>query len=142
MYDGDANASPNRPMSMCHRSNSGSPSTIHSAITLPMPPAPAMPCAQNPAATKNPATAVSPRQNSLSGVNPSGPLITDRIPTSAINGTRTIALVAISSSRSHASGSSRPLKSAGIASYDVALADHGAGLRSYPPMTRPSTSWR
>ena len=129
-------------MSMCHRSNSGSPSTTHSAITLPMPPAPAMPCAQKPAATKKPATDVSPRQNSLSGVNPSGPLITDLIPTSAIAGTRIVALVAISSSRSHASGSSRPLKSGGIASYDVSLADHAAGLRSYPPITRPSTSCR
>ena len=40
---------------------------IHSAITSPIPPAPAKPCAQNPAATKNPRTSLSPRQNSLSG---------------------------------------------------------------------------
>ena len=39
---------------MCDTSSDGSPSRIHSAITLPMPPAPAMPCAQNPAATKKP----------------------------------------------------------------------------------------
>jgi hypothetical protein len=36
---------------MCQTSSDGSPSTIHSAITLPMPPAPASPCAQKPAAT-------------------------------------------------------------------------------------------
>ena len=35
---------------MCHTSKDGSPDTIHSAITRPMPPAPAIPCAQNPAA--------------------------------------------------------------------------------------------
>ena len=40
---------------MCQRSSDGSPSTIHSAITLPTPPAPASPCAQNPAATNRPA---------------------------------------------------------------------------------------
>jgi hypothetical protein len=40
---------------------------IHSAITLPTPPAAASPCAQNPAATKNPRTSVSPRQNSAVG---------------------------------------------------------------------------
>ena len=51
-----------------------------------------MPCAQNPAATQNPWTSVGPRQNSLSGVNPSGPLITLRISTSAIDGTRTTEL--------------------------------------------------
>ena len=101
---------------MCHRSMPGSPDTIHSAITLPMPPAPAMPCAQKPAATKKPSTSVSPRQNSLSGVKASGPLITLRSPTSAMAGTRTWELAVISSNRSHSSGSSRPLKSGGIAS--------------------------
>ena len=50
------------------------PSRIHSAMTRPTPPAPAMPCAQNPAATKKPCTSLSPSTNSLSGVNPSGPL--------------------------------------------------------------------
>ena len=44
-------------------------------MTCPTPPAPASPCAQKPAATKRPATSVSPRQNSLSGVNASGPLM-------------------------------------------------------------------
>ena len=40
-----------------------------------MPPAPASPCAQKPAATQKPRTSVGPRMNSLSGVNASGPLI-------------------------------------------------------------------
>src|SRR5438445_2042559 len=62
-------------MSISHTSSDGSPSRIHSAICRPIPPAPARPCAQKPAATKNPPTSVSPRQNSLSGVNASGPLM-------------------------------------------------------------------
>ncbi len=95
-----------------------------------MPPAPAMPCAQNPAATKNPATSVSPRQNSLSGVNASGPLMIRRTPTSPIAGTRRWAFAAISSNRGQSSGSSWPLKSAGIASNAVAVAVNGAGSRS------------
>ena len=41
---------------MCQRSRLGSPSTIHSATTLPIPPAPASPWAQKPAPTKKPAT--------------------------------------------------------------------------------------
>ena len=101
-----------------------------------------MPCAQKPAATKKPPTSVSPRQNSLSGVKASGPLIIVRRPTSAIAGTRVVAFSAISSKRSHASGSSRPLKSGGMASYVVALVDQGSGLRSYPPISRPSPSCR
>src|SRR3954453_22358388 len=71
---------------MCQTSNSGSPATTHSATTLPMPPALAMPCAQKPAATKNPVTSVSPRQNSLSGVNPSGPFTTPAEPGSGERG--------------------------------------------------------
>jgi hypothetical protein len=82
-------------------------------MTSPIPPAPAIPCAQNPAATKKPATSVSPRQNSLSGVNPSGPLIMDATPTSASAGTRTAAFSAISANRSQSGVSSLPLKSAG-----------------------------
>ena len=115
---------------MCETSIDGSPSTIHSAMTRPIPPAPAIPCAQNPAATKNPPTSVSPRQNSLSGVNASGPLIIRRIPTSAMTGTRRRALAAISSNRGQSSASSRPLKSAGTASKLSAVAVHGAGSRS------------
>ncbi len=57
-------------------SYSGEPSTIHSAMTLPTPPAAASPWTQNPAATHNPATAVSPSRNSPSGVNASGPWTT------------------------------------------------------------------
>ena len=41
-------------MSIFQVSNAGRPSRIHSAITRPTPPAPAMPWAQNPAATKKP----------------------------------------------------------------------------------------
>ena len=120
----------------------GAPSSTHSAMTLPMPPAPAMPCAQKPAATKKPATSVGPRQNSLSGVKPSGPLMKVRMPTSAIAGTRIAAFSLISTKRSWSGCRSRPLKSAGIPSYDEAEAVHGSDWRSYPPMTRPSTSWR
>ena len=98
---------------MCHRSMPGSPSRIQFAITSPIPPAPAMPWAQNPAATKKPATSVSPKQNSLSGVNASGPLIIDATPTSASTGTRTWALTRISPNRSQSGGRSLPLKSAG-----------------------------
>src|SRR2546422_7595273 len=41
-----------RRRSIFQRSRLGSPSMIHSAIARPMPPAPAIPWAQNPAATK------------------------------------------------------------------------------------------
>ena len=78
-------------MSIFQRSSSGSPSTIQDAIWRPIPPAPAMPCAENPAATKKPPTSDSPRMNSLSGVKPSGPLITRLTPASAIAGTRRMA---------------------------------------------------
>src|SRR5919201_931056 len=61
-------------MSIFQTSRLGSPSTIHSAITFPTPPDPAIPCAQNPAATKNPGIPDSPRMNSPSGVKASGPL--------------------------------------------------------------------
>ena len=101
-------------MSISHRSRLGSPSTIHSAITFPIPPAPARPCAQNPHATKYPSTSVSPRQNSLSGVNPSGPLISFVTLISSIAGTRRRELLTISSNRSHSSSSVRPLKPGGI----------------------------
>ncbi len=89
-----------------------------------------MPCAQKPAATKKPPTSVSPRQNSLSGVNASGPLTIVRTPVSASDGTRTWAFSTISSNRSHSGGSSLPLKSAGTASNDCAVAVHGALRRS------------
>ena len=99
-------------------------------MTCPMPPAPAMPWAQNPAATKNPPTSVSPRQNSLSGVNASGPLIIERTPTSPSAGTRTCAFSTISVKRSQSASSNRPLKSAGTASNVAAVAVHGALRRS------------
>ena len=117
---------------MCQRSSDGSPSTIHSAITLPTPPAPASPCAQKPAATKRPRTAVSPRQNSPSGVNASGPLISLVTFTSSIAGTRLRELTTISSKRSQSSSSRRPLKSGGIWSSPrpPSRSDHGAESRS------------
>jgi hypothetical protein len=61
-------------------------------------------------------TSVSPRQNSLSGVNASGPLTIIRTPMSAMSGTRICEFCAICSNRGQFSGSSRPLKSAGTAS--------------------------
>ena len=79
-----------------------------------MPPAPASPCAQKPAATKKPATSVSPRQNSLSGVNASGPLINLVTLISSIAGTRRLEFSVISSKRSQSSSSRRPLKSGGM----------------------------
>ena len=93
-------------MSIFHTSYSGSPCTIQSAITLPTPPAPAIPCAQNPAATKNPRTSDSPRMNSPSGVNASGPLII--VTTSAVwsTGTSPNAFSASDSNRSQSSGRS------------------------------------
>ena len=101
------------------------PSTIHSATSFPMPPAPASPCAQKPAATQKPRTSVGPRMNSPSGVNASGPLTSRTTSASSSAGTRTIAFVISSSKRSQSSASSRPLKSAGMPS-----SPHGAGSRS------------
>ena len=54
VYSGDRKCWPKRLTSMCQTSILGRPLTIHSAIRWPIPPAPAMPCAQKPAATKNP----------------------------------------------------------------------------------------
>ncbi len=73
---------------MVDRSSDGLPSTIHSAIALPTPPAAARPCTQKPAATKKPATSVSPSRNSPSGVNASGPCTTRAMSTSRNCGTR------------------------------------------------------
>ncbi len=90
-----------------------------------MPPAPASPCAQKPAATQKPRTSVGPRMNSPSGVNASGPLISRSTSASSSMGTRTIAFSISSWNRSQSSSRSRPLKSAGMPSRP-----HGAGLRS------------
>ena len=117
-------------MSISHTSVEGSPWRIHSAITRPIPPAPASPCAQKPAATKNPRTSLSPRQNSLSGVNASGPLIRRVTLMSSITGTRLEEFAAISSKRGQSSSSRRPLKSAGIASSMCSSSAHGAEARS------------
>ncbi len=129
---------------MCQRSSEGSPSAIHSAITLPMPPAPARPWAQNPAATKSPPTSVSPRQNSLSGVKASGPLISLVTVISSIAGTRRREFSTISVKRSQSSSSRRPLKSAGIRSKRSLPSGMKAARlwRSYPPITSPPPSSR
>ena len=108
----------------------GSPATIHSAIALPRPPAPASPCAQKPAATKKPRTSLSPSRNSLSGVKASGPLIRRVTFTSSMAGTRRRELTAISSKRSQSSSSRIPLKSGAIASRPSGRSDHGALWRS------------
>ena len=90
-----------------------------------MPPAPASPCAQKPAATQKPRTSEGPRMNSPSGVNASGPLIRRITSASPSSGTRTSAFSISSSKRGQSSASSFPLKSAGIPS-----SDQGAGFRS------------
>ena len=118
-------AAPKRRESMCQTSRLGVPSTIHSATSLPIPPAPASPWAQKPAATQKPRTSVGPRMNSPSGVNASGPLISRTTSISASAGTRRIAFSSSGSKRGQSSSSSLPLKSGGIPS-----SDHGAGSRS------------
>ena len=110
---------------MCQTSSDGVPSTTHSATSCPIPPAPARPWAQNPAATQKPRTSDGPRMNSPSGVNASGPLISLTTPIPSSVGTRTIAFSISSSKRGQSSSSSLPLKSAGIPS-----SDHGAQFRS------------
>ena len=122
---------------MCQRSRLGSPSTIHSASCQPMPPAPASPWAQNPAATQNPGTSDSPRMNSPSGVNASGPLKSFLTSAVSIAGTRTIEFSSSSSNRGQSSGSSCASNPSGTPS-----SAHGAGSRSYPPMISPPTSVR
>ena len=112
-------------MSIFQVSKLDSPSRIHSAITRPTPPAPAMPWAQNPAATKNPATSLSPSTNSLSGVKPSGPLTSWTMSASSTAGTRRMAASISGAKRSQSSGRRRLLKSAGMPS-----TDQGAGSRS------------
>ena len=90
-----------------------------------------------PAATQKPRTSVSPSRKSASGVNASGPL--KNIFTSALSiaGTRRIAFAKSSSIRSHSSGRSFASNPGGMPS-----SAHGAGLRSYPPITSPPTSLR
>ena len=118
---------------MCQTSSPGSPSTIQSAMIRPMPPAPAMPWAQKPHATKNPRTSgASPRMNSPSGVKASGPLMRRTISALPIAGTRCTAPSMIGAKRSQSGGRRRWLKSAGMPS-----SPHGAGSRSYPPATSP-----
>ena len=118
-------AAPKRRESMCQTSRLGVPSTIHSATSFPIPPAPARPWAQKPAATQKPRTSVGPRMNSPSGVNASGPLISRTTSISSSAGTRRIAFSSSGSKRGQSSSSSLPLKSGGIPS-----SDHGAGSRS------------
>ena len=70
-----ARTRPNRRGSRRQTSRLRARPTIHSAISLPIPPAPARPWAQKPAATQKPLTPVGPRRYSPSGVNASGPFI-------------------------------------------------------------------
>ena len=90
-----------------------------------MPPAPAIPWAENPAATQKPRTSDSPRMYSLSGVNASGPLMTRLTRASSMAGTRLMAPSMIGSKRGMSGASSLPLKSGGTPSRL-----HGAGSRS------------
>ena len=106
-------------------SHSGSPSTIHSAMTLPTPPAPASPCAQKAAATQKPFTAVGPSRYSPSGVKPSGPLSSVTASADSSTGTRRIAFSRRGVNRSQSGGSTLLLKSPGIPSRA-----QGAGARS------------
>ena len=110
---------------MCHRSRLGSPFTTHSATCQPIPPAPARPWAQNPAATQKPGTSDSPRMNSPSGVNASGPLKSLRTSADSIAGTRSTAASSSGSKRGQSSGSSWASNPSGTPS-----SAHGAGLRS------------
>ena len=82
------------------------PSTIHSATSFPIPPAPASPWAQKPAATQKPRTSVGPRMNSPSGVNASGPLISRTTSISSSEGTRRMAFSNNGSKRGQSSSSS------------------------------------
>ena len=116
---------PKRFRSSGHTSHSGRPSTIHSPITLPTPPAPASPCAHPPAATQKPGTSDSPSRKSASGVNASGPLKNIFTSTVSIAGTRRIAFSNSSCIRSQSSGSSFASKPSGMPS-----SAHAAGLRS------------
>ena len=94
-------------------------------MTLPMPPAPASPCAQKPAATQNPGTSDSPRMNSPSGVKASGPLKKRLTWACSIAGTRRTAPSMISSKRGQSSVSSCASNPSGMPS-----SDHGMGSRS------------
>src|SRR5438067_1979489 len=94
----------------------GLPAATHPATRRPIPPAPARPCAQKPAAIQNPRTSLGPRMNSLSGVNASGPLTRRTTSASLREGVRTIALVISGSKRSQSGSSRRPLKSLGMPS--------------------------
>ena len=112
-------------MSIFQRSSSGSPSTIQLATWRPIPPAPAIPWAENPAATKNPRDLGLAEDELVVRREPSGPLMIRVTPASAIAGTRRTAPAMISSNRGQSGARSLPLKSAGTPS-----SDHGAGLRS------------
>ena len=82
------------------------------------------PWAQNPAATNRPRSAVSPRMNSLSGVEAFQAFTRWRIDP-LHGGTQEQALAMSGANRSQSSGSNRPLKSPGTPS-----TAHGAGCRS------------
>ncbi len=138
MYRRLAVYAPKRRISMCHRSKLGSPSTIHSAITLPTPPAPEIPCAQNPQAAQKPFTSGdSPRINSPSGVNDSRPLTRLTNSTFRRVGTR----LTLPRNRLSKRGGSK-LSTVGFALSGMASTLNAAGSRSYPPNTMHSPSCR
>ena len=113
-----------------------SPSTIHSATSLPAPPALAMPAELNPAQTKNPASSgASPRMKLPSSVKLSGPFSSSLTSAVSRHGVRWIAFVIRISKWSQSSGSSWNSKPSGIGS-----TFHGFAFGSKPPITRPPTS--
>ncbi len=115
-------------------SYSGRPAVIHSAITLPTPPAPASPCTQNPAAVHSPRTSVSPRMKSPSGVNASGAFTTFAGSSDRSAGTRLRAPSHDSAKRSM-SGSNVVRGCASGASVSQVT-----GSREYPPTSSPPES--
>src|SRR5437016_14580939 len=111
---------------MCQRSRLGSPSTIHSAIILPTPPAPDTPCAQKQQAAQEPLTlGDSPRINSPSGVKDSSPFTRFTNSASLITGTLSTHPSKRLSKRGGSNPSTVGFDLSGIASTFIA-----AGLRS------------
>ena len=116
---------PNRRMSIFQVSKPGSPSRIHSAITRPTPPAPAMPCAQNPAATKNPSHLALAQHELVVGREALRPVDELDDVGRLGRGHPPAGSVMRGAKRSQSSARSRLLKSSGTPS-----TDHGAGSRS------------
>ena len=85
------------------------PSVIHSAIALPMPPAPPKPFSDSPAASQKPGTpGIGPSSGFASGVIASGWQTSPATPASARNGNRRTAPAISGANRSSSAGSARP----------------------------------